>query len=295
MNDWDLRIFEAVARAGGMSRAAVSLNTVQSNVTTRLRLLEDELGVALFERHSRGVTLTAAGRRLRPYAARIDDLMRQAKHAVTDDGTPKGPLALGAMETTAALRLPALLARYAQAHPAVALSLTTGTSAELAAAVLDRRLDGAFVAGPAHHPDLTAELMFQEDLVLVTAPKVRGFDDLRSLADLRIIVFRAGCSYRQRLEGMLMAHGIVGVRMLEFGTLDAIIGCVAAGIGITLLPERVVNAAARTNAVATHAVPPAERRVDTVFIRRTGAPLSSALAAFLQAARPESLQRVAAE
>jgi DNA-binding transcriptional LysR family regulator len=61
VNDKDLRIFEAVARAGGVGRAAAELNTVQSNVTARLRQLEDELGVTLFDRHSRGVTLTAAG------------------------------------------------------------------------------------------------------------------------------------------------------------------------------------------------------------------------------------------
>ena len=60
MNAADLRVFEAVARLGGMNRAASELNTVQSNVTTRIRLLEDELGTPLFHRHSRGTTLTDA-------------------------------------------------------------------------------------------------------------------------------------------------------------------------------------------------------------------------------------------
>jgi LysR family transcriptional regulator, cell division regulator len=67
MDAGDLRVFEAVARLGGMSRAAIELNTVQSNVTARVLLLEEELGTPLFHRHSRGVALTDAGRRLLPY------------------------------------------------------------------------------------------------------------------------------------------------------------------------------------------------------------------------------------
>ncbi len=74
-----LKIFEVVARLGGMNRAAQELNTVQSNVTHRVRLLEDELGTRLFERHSRGVTLTEAGHRLLPYAQRAEHLLDEAR------------------------------------------------------------------------------------------------------------------------------------------------------------------------------------------------------------------------
>src|SRR5579871_6159445 len=105
MDAGDLRFFEAVARLGGMNRAAAELHTVQSNVTARVKLLEDQLGTPLFERHSRGVSLTAAGRRLVPYAARVAQLLSEARRAVVDDGTPRGPLSLGSLETTAALRL----------------------------------------------------------------------------------------------------------------------------------------------------------------------------------------------
>ena len=106
----DLGTFAAVARHGGVTRAAGALNTVQSNVTARLKALETELGARLFERHSRGVALTAAGRRLLPYAGRIQALVEEARQATAEDGIPRGPLRLGAMETTAALRLPPLLA-----------------------------------------------------------------------------------------------------------------------------------------------------------------------------------------
>src|SRR4029077_3742624 len=154
MDAADLKVFETVARLGGIGRAAQALNTVQSNVTARVRLLEQELGTPLFERHPRGVTLTAAGRRLLPYAAEVKDLLERARRAAMDDGTPNGPLAIGTLETTVAMRLPRIIAAFAAAWPAVDLTLRTGTSAESVARVLDRELDGAFVAGPVDHREL---------------------------------------------------------------------------------------------------------------------------------------------
>ena len=122
---------------------------------------------------------------------------------------------------------------YAQAYPEVGLVVTTGTSAGLVADVLEHRLDGAFVTGPVHHPDLTEEAIFREELMLVTAPALRHPDDLDRERDLKIIVFRHGCSYRQHLEDLLGQRGIQTAQPLEFGSLEAILGCVAAGVGVT--------------------------------------------------------------
>lgn len=282
MDAADLRIFEAVARLGGIGRAAAELNTVQSNVTARIRALEQDLGCALFDRHSRGVTLTEAGARLLPYAAEVADVLARARRAVLDDGTPRGPLVIGSLETTAGLRLPPVLAAFGLACPAVDLTLRTGTSAESLAGVLARQLDGAFVAGPVDHPDLLQTVVFTEELVLVTAPALRRLPDLRQVEGLRTLVLRAGCSYRQRLEAMLAARGLVGVRWLEFGSLDAILGCVAAGMGVTLLPRGVVQGAQRAGLVAVHGLPEAEAMVDTLFVRRRDVRPTSAMAAFLR-------------
>ena len=175
MESSDLRIFEAVARAGGITRAAAELNTVQSNVTARLRLLERELGTPLFFRHSRGVTLTPAGRELLPYAGKIGVLLAEARRAL-NDATPQGALRIGSLETTAGLRLPPILAAYTTAHPQVDITLQTGTTAELIAAVLAYRLEGALVAGPVEHPELVEETIFEEELVLVTAPAWPGIE-----------------------------------------------------------------------------------------------------------------------
>jgi DNA-binding transcriptional LysR family regulator len=295
MDAADLRVFEAVARLGGMSRAAAELGTVQSAVTARIQMLETRLGTPLFNRHSRGVTLTAAGRRLLPYAVRVQRLLEEARRAAVDDGRPRGALTIGALETTAALRLSPVLAGYAAAYPEVDIVLSTGTTCELIAAVLEHRLEGAFVCGPVNHPALDEEPVFREELVLVTAPTVRALADALTRSALRIVVLRAGCSYRQRLEDILARRGVVGVRLLEFGTLEAILGSVAAGLGVTLLPSSVVEQARWDGRLALHRVPAPDAEVQTLFVRRRDALVSSALGAFLEHARPAPARATAAE
>lgn len=286
MDAADLRIFEAVARLGSMSRAARELNTVQSNVTTRIRGLEAELQVTLFERHSRGVGLTAAGQRLLGPAGRVRQALEDARRAVQDDGTPRGLLTVGALETTAAFRLSPILSSYAAAYPEVDLVLRTGTTEELIRDVLERRLEGAFACGPVDHTELEQQPMFREELVVLTAPNLPNLEALLSRRELKIVVLRAGCSYRQRLEEILARRGSVGWRRLEFGTLEAILGCVAAGLGITLLPRGLIGPTWRGR-IAMHELPKAEALVETVFLRRRDAYPSRALKAFLGCARPQ--------
>jgi len=280
MDTRDLATFASVARLGGMGRAARALNTVQSNVTQRVRRLEESLGVTLFERSRSGARLTAAGERLMPYAARVDALLEEAGRAARDDGAPRGTLTVGALETTAALRLSPLLASYARAHPQVDLVLRTGTTAEMVERVLAREIEGAFVCGPIVHPELAATAVFEEELALLSAPSNRSLADLLGQPDLRLVILRAGCSYRQRLEEILARRGVVGLRRLEFGTLEAILGAVAAGLGVTLMPRALVGPAWRGGRLSVHSLKPAEARVQTVFVRRRDMLCSSALAAF---------------
>ena len=282
----DLRIFEAVARLGSMSRAALALNTVQSNVTAHIRQLEARLGLALFERGGRGVRLTAAGTRLLPQAERVLRALEDARRAVLDDGTPRGPLCLGALETTTAIRLGPALRDFVTAHPAVDLTIRTGTTAELLERVLAQEVEGAFLCGPVAHPALEAVPVWAEELVLLSAPGTRPLARLLAgEGDIRIIVLRAGCSYRQRLEDVLARRGIPAPRLLEFGTLEAIFSSVAAGLGITLLPRALIGPVVKPGRLAVEALPRSEGHVETVFARRRDCYASGALRAFLDAMR----------
>ncbi|MGV9866481.1 LysR substrate-binding domain-containing protein [Rhodococcus koreensis] len=298
MDIGDLSFFLAVARAGGISRASKELLTVQSNISSRIRALEDELGVELFRRHARGVTLTNPGERLLPYAEHITRLVREVTQVVGDDLDPSGRLAIGSMETTAGLRLPGVLAAFSEECPRVDFTLTTDTTDALTTQVLEHRLDGAFVCGPVRHPDLVSEQVFIEQLVLVSG--VRGADLDSVSADgrqHRVLVLRAGCAYRARLERLFEQHGLPSPDVLEFGSLEGILGCAAAGMGVTLLPLGVVTASSSAAALKVHHLAPAEARAETLFIRRKDATTTPALSRFLfhtrESNRPASLQSVA--
>lgn len=297
MDARDLKVFEAVARLGGMGRAATELNTVQSNVTSQIRHLEEELGTTLFNRHARGVELAPAGQRLLPYARRIATMLDEARRAALDEGTPSGQLTIGALETTTAMRLAPVLNRYMAMYPEVDLTLRTGTTCELIDRVRSGEVEGAFVCGPIAHLELDATPTFEETLVLLTAPNIGSLDELiRRDTDLRIVVLRLGCSYRQKLQEFLTSRGIPSPRVMEFGTLEGILGCVAAGLGVTLLPQALLASAWRGGRVKIHPLPSDAGRVETVFVRRKEGYVSSALRAFmdmLTAEEPAYLHRAA--
>jgi DNA-binding transcriptional LysR family regulator len=229
-----LLIFKAVADTGGVSRAAARLHRVPSNITTRVRQLEAELGTALFHRRKRRLTLSPEGRTLLAYAERLLSLSAEAEAAVRD-GMPRGRLALGSLESTAAARLPALLARFHAAHPQVRLELVTGTTGMLVDKVLGGELAAAFVAEPFTAQGLEMHRAFTEELVLIV-PRA-----LRSLDHAPILGFAAGCSYRRRLEAWLQQQGISPERVMEYGSYHAIVACVAAGGGMAFVPRCVLS------------------------------------------------------
>jgi len=276
-----LLLLAAIVRAGSVSRAARALNTVQPNVTSRLRALEDALGAPLFERHHRGVTPTATARLLLPFAHRLEAVLREAGQAAAQACDEGGELRIGSMETTAALRLPHMLADFARAYPDIDLVLRTGPSADLVAAVLAGELDAALVSAPLSDTRLTSEVIFREELVLVTRAGTMPLEAAADEAGARIVVFKEGCSYRKRIEASLARRGIGIARRVELGTLEGILACIGAGLGIGLLPRGTVEAAQRAGRVAVHALPPEEAWVETLFIRRAGAWSPRALDAFI--------------
>jgi DNA-binding transcriptional LysR family regulator len=263
----DLTVFATAARHGSVTRAAQSLSTVQSNVTTRIRLLETELNVQLFHRNHRGITLTEKGQQLLPYAQQMLSLVENAKAAVSDARDVGGTLHIGSLQSTASARLPDVLKIYAARHAQVDIGVETGTSMELIGKVLDSRLDGAFVTGVEDHPDLDVVTSFTEELVIITPAQYASVKAYLKRSSLpKLLVFKVGCHYRQRLERYLGAEGISALSQMDFGTIDGIIGCVAAGLGISMLPRSVVERSARRKDVAIHQLAKPHRFVETQFI-----------------------------
>ncbi len=189
-----LRIFRAVAREGGVTRAAERLHRVQSNVTTRVRQLEDELGVPLFIREGKRLHLAPAGQVLLGYADRLLDLAEEARAAV-QDARPRGLLRLGAMESTAAVRLPAPLTEYHRRYPEVTLELRTGNPQQLATAVLASELDAALAAEPIVEGPFEKLPVYEEDLIIIARAGHPSIGDGGVLPP-RIVAFEVGCPLR---------------------------------------------------------------------------------------------------
>jgi DNA-binding transcriptional LysR family regulator len=263
----DLRIFVAVVREGGVLKAAKKLHRVPSNISTRIQRLEAAVGTQLFHRHKQRLHLSPGGELLLGYAEKLLRLSDEASSAMAGSA-PAGVLRLGALESTTASRLPEVLAAYHVAYPEVRIELTTGTNDALTAAVLDRRLDAAFVAEPAAAPELSHLPLFAERLVLITSRGHRAVRGPEDVAGRSVIAFPNGCAYRRRLYRWLGETSTATTRVLDLGSYHAIVACVGSGSGIALMPESVLDTLPLA-AVERHRLPRQHADVVTPLIWRT--------------------------
>ncbi len=276
----DLRIFRTVVETGGITRAAARLHRVQSNVTTRIRQLEADLGVPLFVREGRRLQLAPAGRTLVGYADRLLALADEAREAVASD-MPRGTLRLGAMESTAAARLPEPLAAFHARHPAVAVELRTGNPSQLVAQVLAGELDAALVAEPVVDDRLATRAAFVEELVLVSAAAHSRIASPRDVGNGTLLAFEPGCPHRKRLEDWYGRDGAVPSRLVEVGSYHALLGCVAAGMGVALMPRSVLASFTAQAQLSVHPLKAPLRHATTLLVWRREGP-SANVAAFAE-------------
>ena len=246
-----LRIFQAVAEEGSITRAAERLHRVPSNLSTRLKQLEEQLGVDLFLRERQRLQLSPAGKVLLDYAAKLFALHDEA-HAAVQGGQPAGDFVLGTMYSTAATHLPDLLAAYHRAYPAVNLQVQSGPSAELLEGLLTNRLDAALVDGPLEFAGLDGVPLCDERLVLITEadhPPVHSALDVQGRA---VFTFRRGCSYRMRLEAWFAHdHATMG-RAMEIESYQGMLACVIAGSGVALMSESMLASLPGRERVTVH-------------------------------------------
>ncbi len=239
----DLRIFRIVAQEQSISKAALKMGYVQSNVTLRIQKLEKELGQSLFERSNKGITITEAGQQLWSYADQIVDLLDEATR-ILKTKSPSYQLQLGATPTVAASRLPQWLLAYYEENRDVEVSIQTLGQIELMNQVIDQKLDGAFISSQYHHQDIQSVFEYNEQLVIVSANHIQTESEL--LQQRLIVNTFPDCPYRRYLEEWYhtksKSHSIQQPpRVIEVDTVEAIIRAVTEGLGISLLPERIVH------------------------------------------------------
>lgn len=236
----DLRIFVAVVEEGGILKASRKLHRVPSNITTRIKQLEGSMNSQLFHRHKQRLHLSPSGELLLSYAVKLLRLADEATCALAGS-VPTGVLRLGALESTTASRLPSVLAEYHKAFPDVRVELMTGTNDALTAAVLDRRVDAAFVAEAPAGGELASLPLFTERLTLISAIGHAPVRKPQDVANDSVIAFPNGCAYRRRLYRWLGDTSGVTTRTLDLASYHAIVVCVGAGAGVALVPESVLE------------------------------------------------------
>ena len=266
----DLDIFRSVVQAGGVTRAAEKLNRVQSNVTTRVRQLEASLGVQLFIREGKRLHLTSEGKLLLDYADRLLDLAQEAREAVRD-AKPRGLLRLGAMESTAAVRLPVPMNEYMSRYPEVTLELRTGTPRDLATAVREGELDAALVAEPIADAPFEKIPMYDEELVIIATVNHPPIKSPKDLNGRNVLAFDPSCPYRKRMDDWFASAGEMSDRIIEMSSYNAMLGCAVAGMGISMVPRIVLRTFPDVKLLSVHTMPPEFNVAPTVLIRRKGA------------------------
>ncbi|WP_421980578.1 LysR substrate-binding domain-containing protein [Roseibium sp.] len=278
----DLKIFVAVVRQGGITRAAEKLHRVQSNVTTRVRQLEDKLNTKLFDRRGKRLVLTPAGRTLLDYADRLLALASETEAAV-QGGRPRGVFRLGSMESTAAVRLPTPLSIYAQKFPDVVLELRTGNPTQLANALLAGEIDAALVAEPIAEARFDSIVAFEEEPVIVTSTEHPPIDREGSVPGT-MIVFEHGCPHRRRLEEWYALRDEMPERTIELGSYHAMLGCVLTGMGAALVPKSVIATFPESRRLRINTLPDGQNRIRTLLIwpRNSRSPKIEGLRRILQ-------------
>ncbi|HHR1108785.1 TPA: LysR family transcriptional regulator [Raoultella ornithinolytica] len=238
MNHATLLIFKIVAEEQSITRAAKKLGRVQSNITTRIQQLEEELDVELFVRGNKKMVLSSAGKQFLDYALRILSLGEEAKQALHPTN-PAGRLRLrlGAMEATAASRLIHLLPRFRAICPQVELTLHTQPTQQLTDLVQRAALDCALVSLPVtaegelvRPTDIDAIPVFDEQLMLVSP---------EGPADIRLAAFPRGCSYRAIAEAFFASDAHIEIQ--DVGSYHAMIACIASGGYRGILPQSVID------------------------------------------------------
>ena len=249
-----LQIFRVLAEELNFTRTAERVNTVQSNVTTQIKALEEELGAPLFDRLGRRISLTEAGRRFQPFAERALEAMEEGQRAIQADAAPSGPLRIGAPESVLAYRLPAVIRAFRKRFPQVELVFRPFADARLAAELETGKLDLAIhmddegippTAQPAAGLRITSLHLRNEVVHLLSEMShplaKRSAVTASDLEGQTLLLTEAGCGYRAKLEKVLALGNIRPGSIVEFSSVEAIKQCVAAGMGLALLPEIVVS------------------------------------------------------
>ena len=285
-----LATFRMVSETLSFSRTAQALNYVQSSVTAQIQALEEELGVKLFDRLGKRVSLTDAGARLLPYAEKMLNMAEEARSVVCGGDMPTGTLTITAPESICSYCLPAVLRQFRERFPLVKLLFRPSSFLDIRRSVSEGEVDAAFlIEEPVHSIALTVEHLIAEPLLLLAAPDHplarRSLLSARDLEGEQLLLTEAGCSYRNVLERALNEAGVHVSTHFDFASVEAIKQCAIASMGIAFLPAMVVERELEAGSLVALSWEGREFGVSIQILWHKDKWLSPALQAFLEVTR----------
>jgi len=243
----DLRNIETffwASSLGGFRAAAEKLNTTQPTISQRIASLESDLGVRLFERDARGVTLTPKGRELLPHAERMLRMRQDLIEVARARDVMVGTIRIGVSETIVHTWLYALIEHMHAAHPALMFEIEVDTSQALRAQLLSHQLDLAFLMGPIQEANVENLPLCQYPLAWVASPRLKLGPEPVPLARVAAypIITHASSTWPYRLvRELLVQEGVVTPRMYGSGSLNTIVRMVRDGIGACVIAPVVIS------------------------------------------------------
>lgn len=252
-----MRIFLEVCRTMNVTRAAENLYMTQPAVSRAIREIEQTYSIRLFERLNQRLYLTDSGRRMHAYAVHIVDTFDRMERELSD-GDERGVLRVGASITLGNYELPAVARRMKKERPGIRLQATVANVDTLKDMLLDNRLDAAMIEAPIDHRDLTGEAFSRDELALILPPGHPLLQkDRLTLADVAacdLLLREKGSSGRAFLDTVFEAHGLTVSPLWESASTQALVRAVASGIGLSILPEKLVRRALEAGVVQSRPI-----------------------------------------
>jgi LysR family transcriptional regulator, low CO2-responsive transcriptional regulator len=281
-----LEVFLAIAHAQSFSRAAERIHLSQPTLSEHMKELEEELGVPLFVRHSRSVSLTESGRVFEDYATRVVATLAAGRQAIAElDGLKRGSLVVGASTTPGTYVLPARIAKFRDEYPGITVALRIANSRAVEERVRDGEVDLAVIGGHVLGPSercVAAGIL--DELQLIVPPNHPVKDASLSPARLareRLLIREEGSATRQATERALREAGVTFRPAMELDHTETIKRAVMAGLGVAFVSRYAVEDEVRSGRLRALPVQRMKIRRHFHVIHDERRPLSASARAFI--------------
>lgn len=285
----DLQIFVSVAKHLNYTRAGEEVHLSQPSVSVRIKQLELELGVKLFEQLGKKVALTEAGQLLIPHAHRILTAVEDAEHAIKDlQGLQRGSLRIGASTTPGMYIIPRTIARFKARYPEIDVQLGIRDTREIESGIIRNEFDFGFVGGHLAGDEIDVLPWLTDELVLIVPPTHRLARKKTvkrdELAKERFIGRESGSATRAVLASYLQDWDLQLQTIMEMENPESLKKAVQSGLGIAFISKFAVESELKAKTLTTVRIPQPTINRELKIVHRKDKHLSRAARAFIEIA-----------